>query len=223
MIDMPSKIKYIYNIGDIIGDFTLLEYIGYDNSNCKTYKIKCNICRRERNVRINDLRRGHGNSHKNCIRYVEQGIYFKRFRIRWLRMRDRTTNPNCDHYDCYGGRGISSETYKYFIDFYDDMFESYKAHAIIYEESNTSLERVDVNGNYEKENITWIELKEQKGNTRKNKLFEATSPEGVKSVHKNQTKFAKENNLDLSCVNGCLKGKYKQLKGWTFKLVEDKE
>lgn len=218
---MRGKIKYIHNIGDVIGDCILLEYKGYSNG-CKIFKIKCGVCGREREVRVNDLRMGIGNTHKNCIFYVDKdNKYFKRFRICWLHMRDRTTNPNSEHYNSYGGRNITSESYKLFIDFYDDMFESYKEHVDIYGFKDTTLERIDVNGNYVKENIKWATWKEQHNNTQRTKLFEATSPIGEKIISKNQTEFSKQYNIDYSCINQCLQGKYKQVKGWTFKFITE--
>jgi hypothetical protein len=47
------------------------------------------------------------------------------------------------------------------------VHESYEKHVVKYGERNTSLDRIDVNGNYELQNIQWVTYKEQARNTRK--------------------------------------------------------
>jgi hypothetical protein len=218
---MSPRIKHKHCIGDVLGDYTLLDYLGLDQGS-KIYKIKCNVCGRTRNARISDLRHGHGQSHKHCSWTLPKDNYLIKVRRSWADMRNRTTNPKCDKYKDYGGRGITSDDYKFFINFYDDMYESCKSHMDMYGFKNTTLERIDVNGNYEKNNIKWATWKEQHGNTRRNKKFETTHPTGEKIIAKNQTEFAKEHNIDFSCINLCLNGKAKQVKGWTFKFIEAK-
>ena len=72
----------------------------------------------------------------------------------WKSARQRCYNPNNKDYKNYGGRGITmSCDWERFSKFYEDMSPSYK--------EGLSLERVDVNGNYCKENCTWINLKAQ--------------------------------------------------------------
>jgi hypothetical protein len=82
----------------------------------------------------------------------------------WMGMIDRCTNPNSHAWKNYGGRGINvSPEWMDFETFYRDMGEKPKG---------TSLDRVDVNGNYSKENCKWSTFKAQARNTRRNLIIE---------------------------------------------------
>ena len=85
---------------------------------------------------------------------------------------------------------------------------------------NPSIERIDVDGNYCKENCTFIERNEQMKNTRNVIFFKAISPEGVEFREKNASVFSKKHNINLSCIYKCLKGQAKQHKGWQFTKLE---
>lgn len=76
----------------------------------------------------------------------------------WANMISRCSNPNLKNYNYYGGRGISvCERWHDFINFFNDM-----GHP----PEKMSLERVDVNGNYELENCIWADSKTQSLNKR---------------------------------------------------------
>ena len=66
----------------------------------------------------------------------------------------------------YGGRGIQC-LWKSFQEFSIDMEKSYKKH-FLENKGDTTLERIDNNGNYCKENCTWITKGEQSKNTKRN-------------------------------------------------------
>ena len=139
----------------------------------------------------------------------------KTFYRKWADMRTRTTNKNAKDYKHYGGRGINSNAWEKFIDFYNDMYESYLKHVEEFGKKDTTLDRIDVNGNYCKENCRWVTLQEQQGNTRKNKWFKAISPDGIEFVSNNQSEFAELHNLSKQNINNCLR-KRRSHKGWTF-------
>ena len=58
---------------------------------------------------------------------------------------------------------------KIFIVFYNELFESYKNHVDEFGEKDTSLDRINPNGNYEKGNVRWATCKEQANNKRNSK------------------------------------------------------
>lgn len=84
----------------------------------------------------------------------------------WVNMRNRCGNSNVDCYKYYGGRGIKvcEEWDKSFTKFYQDMGDPpTKAHTI---------DRIDVNGNYELSNCRWATRKEQSQNKRKRSIVD---------------------------------------------------
>lgn len=78
----------------------------------------------------------------------------------WQNIKDRCHNPNSKNYKNYGGRGI-----KLYNDW--NIFEEFEKWAMSngYEE-NLTIERINVNGNYEPLNCTWIPLSLQSMNKR---------------------------------------------------------
>lgn len=80
----------------------------------------------------------------------------------WSNMKRRCDNKEDKSYPNYGGRGITYDPrWSDYINFREDMLEGYS--------DDLTLERVDVNGNYCKENCTWIPLEMQSRNKTKYK------------------------------------------------------
>ena len=88
-------------------------------------------------------------------------------------MKQRCLNTKNKDYHHYGGRGVGiCRDWMDFINFYDDMYEAYKAHEELYGHKNTTLDRIDVNKDYEPSNCRWTTWSVQ--NTNKRKFQEST-------------------------------------------------
>lgn len=134
-------------LGMVIDDMKCVKYILHPVRKTFAYLMCCEKCGRFKIMLPRTLKNRVGTTHKSC----GQGLKTKnkRFYSEWQSMRTRTTNKNYEHYSDYGGRGISSEYFKYFIDFYDEMFSSYQEACLKYGEENVSLDRKDPDGNYD--------------------------------------------------------------------------
>jgi hypothetical protein len=98
--------------------------------------------------------------------HIKHGMSRTRIFNEWRSMKKRCTNKSRKDYKHYGDRGIKvcDEWFEDFMSFYNwAMANGYK--------DNLTLDRKNVNGNYEPDNCRWITNKEQQSNRRSNRIL----------------------------------------------------
>lgn len=126
----------------------------------------------------NNLTRGKSKS-CGCLRRQATGdrsrthgdSYTRLFRV-WAGMRRRVLNKNDQRYSDYGGRGIAiCERWNSYENFKKDMCQSFLAHCYVHGNRNTTIDRIDNDGDYSPKNCKWATHAEQNLNKRDNVLL----------------------------------------------------
>jgi len=157
--------------GKKYGRWTVIEYDEEKSKEkkCSYYKCQCSCENKTiRSIRGTILNKNKSiscgclTSEKNKILSTKHSMYGTRIYQIWQGMKHRCNYEKSPNYIYYGGRGIIyDQKWETFEGIFEDMGQSYF--------DNGTIDRIDVNGNYTKENCKWVSLKEQGENRRNNK------------------------------------------------------
>jgi hypothetical protein len=150
-------------------------------------------CGKTAHIRTNDLMSGNSQS---CGCFNDERIAdsnrshgmtnTKLYKV-WCGIKQRCEYKNHIGYKYYGARGIKmSERWRVFSNFYDDMSEGY--------EEGLSIDRVDTDGDYCKENCKWSTNTQQANNKSNNRML---TVDGVTDTLANTCRIHKLNYVNV--------------------------
>ncbi len=157
-------------VGKRFGKLLVIKRLGVDKNRKVKWLCECD-CGKTKSISGRDLVAGKTTS-CGCYRKeimkgkaIRHNMHGTRPYSIWNSMKNRCCNKRSIGYKHYGGRGIKvCSEWQTFNGFWKDMQEGYS--------DNLTIERIDVNGNYEKSNCKWASMKEQANNTTRNRRIE---------------------------------------------------
>lgn len=115
----------------------------------------------------------------------------------WLGMKQRCSNPKKREYQQHGGRGIEV------CEEWRNSFIAFFVHVGLRPNNKHSLDRINVNGNYEPGNVRWATQQEQIDNTRAVKMVT------INGRTKSHAAWAREMGLAVGQITSRIKS------GWS--------
>lgn len=167
-----SKIKDL--TGQQFGKLTVLGLDHMDDHGTSYWTCKCE-CGNTKVIARTSLVRGTTVScgcyarEQSSKRSYKHGGHSSLLYSIWQAMKHRCYTPTASGYDNYGGRGITvcSEWRDNFV-----CFRDWAVQAGYSEESGLTLDRIDVDGNYEPSNCRWVTMRTQNNNKTTNRIIE---------------------------------------------------
>lgn len=207
-------IKHVEDLtGKTFGRLTVLDraedYVYPSGCKERMWRCKCE-CGNEVVVRGKRLRNGTTKScgcirrEMMCEREKIHGYSGERLNIIWNGMVQRCCNENNPYYNYYGGRGIKicDEWRNDYVAFREwALSTGYDENA---EHGECTLDRIDVDGDYEPDNCRWVSQKEQNRNKRNTLKFSYNGQE------KSLAEWCEESNFPYD------RALYRLKHGWTF-------
>lgn len=162
--------------GQKINMISVIKRVGSDKNGKALYRCKCD-CGTIKTMTAGDLKSGrvvscgcYAYSFLNKLHEGNKIHGFSGTRIYhvWRGMLQRCENHNNSAYKDYGGRGITiCEEWHDVKKFADWAYQNgYDENA---ERGDCTIDRIDVNGNYEPSNCRWVDMRIQNNNKRNNK------------------------------------------------------
>lgn len=170
--------------------------------------FECNNCNINFKANAKDAKMRKQEYCNNCkyTNHIKHNDHKSRLYKIWAGLKTRCNNIKDTNYLNYGGRGIS----------YSNLWEEYivfKEWAILngYNDSLT-IERINVDLNYEPDNCTWISFHEQQFNKRTSINISIDDAFNIKELYKNtktsHRKLGKEYNVSYATIRSIINNNY---------------
>ena len=205
---------------DLFGDMIILEEKAGTTSG-RILVVRCSKCGLVREVnKYTFAQQERGWSHeKSCHIALKKQVNrpeYARFSRIYTGMVARCNYPTHGEYHRYGERGIKVE-FEGTVDFYKKMWTSYLEQVEKYGEQNTTIERLNINGNYSMDNCTWATEREQAVNrsTRRTVIAKHLGT-GKEFLVDDFAQFIRDNNLTPSLAYRIIDNPNRTNKGWQF-------
>lgn len=147
---------------------TIVKYMGVSDKGQRLWLCKCdcgNTIVKSTNAIHSKKRHSCGCLRKNHPNNTRHGMCYTRINSIYRKMKQRCLSPNDSRYKDYGGRGIQVCEEWLGKDGFSKFYEWAMSNGY---SDELTIDRIDVNGNYEPSNCRWITKLEQSKNTRKN-------------------------------------------------------
>lgn len=178
-----SKLKLIKDLGQI-----------FPNENCKQKArigiYECPVCKNQSKRRIASVEYSKTTKCQSCANRISSTKHGLRNHVlysTWDGMKGRCLNKSHKYYSYYGKRGIKiSEEFKDFsiwLKYVESLDNCYK--------EGCTLDRINNNGNYERDNLRWASRSQQQSNSRKLRENNTSGYRGV-SFNKSKKKWVAE-------------------------------
>ena len=163
--------------GQRFGRLTAVKNLGSNHGRCNIWLCKCD-CGNEVKIPTDSLRSGNTKS-CGCLRdELISHVNAKHNKSKcnrlynvWVGMRQRCNDKNHKSYANYGGRGISvCDEWSDYLKFEKWAVENGYNESAQYGEC--TIDRIDVNGNYEPNNCRWVDLLTQSLNKRNSRVHD---------------------------------------------------
>jgi len=200
---MSAKIEY--KEGELINGIKLIRLrpdVIKGGKRCADFE--CPKCHKIWTSAISELRRKDGKRSQSCgcakgeLFRKTHGMSDTKLYYTWFGMMQRCNNPNSSEYFRYGGRGITvCEKWEDIVAFVRDVSELPN-----YLEEGFTLDRKDINGNYEPNNVRWATKSTQSANQRKQEgsVYTGVFHSRVGCRWESRIRW-ENNNIHLGCFN----------------------
>ncbi len=121
------------------------------------------------------------------------GLSDSKFYRAYYQMKGRCENKKLPSYEKYGKKGIQC-LWQSFLDFKDDMYDSFLAHIKEHGEKNTTIDRIDSSKSYCKKNCRWATYDVQNRNRATIRFVT------INGVSKCVSDWAKEYKIDRDVI-----------------------